>query len=104
MEARLTMVVKGNPAVRQPGRVSEAYLRSRARCIAEETECWLCRKPVNKRLSGRHPLGPTADHVIPISRGGPQCDRTNMRLAHNRCNAARGNRMSVAKQEHSEDW
>jgi 5-methylcytosine-specific restriction endonuclease McrA len=53
--------------------------------------CHLCRKAVRPTLRHPHPGAPTFDHLIPISDGGD--DRPeNLRLAHFRCNSARGNR------------
>lgn len=71
----------------------------RARVLAEETHCHLCRGWVDKTLGmvpGRH--GPRCkgdcagciphdmraevDEIIPVSRGGDPYARTNTRLAH----------------------
>lgn len=46
--------------------------------------CWLCNHPI--------PGLPSADHVIPRSRGGSD-DIENLRPAHPSCNYRRGNRM-----------
>lgn len=51
--------------------------------------CHLCGKPVDRTLSGRHPKGPTADHLIPVAHGGGD-DPHNVALAHSRCNIKRG--------------
>ncbi len=48
--------------------------------------CYLCDQPVDKSLSGRHQMGPTVDHVVPISLGGPH-SYANVRLAHFSCNS-----------------
>lgn len=47
--------------------------------------CQLCFEPVDPSLSGNHPDGATADHVIPRSMGGTS-EPGNLRLAHRRCN------------------
>ena len=57
--------------------------------------CWLCDQPVDKALKSRHPLMASYDHVIPTSLGGSD-EPDNLRLAHLRCNVARGNRDSTA--------
>lgn len=72
------------------GRTGKAYDAWRALVIARETDCYLCGKPVDKRLSGRHKWGPTADHVTPIARGGAPLDPANGRLAHKFCNMVKG--------------
>ena len=53
-------------------------------------KCWLCRRPVDRSLAGQEvPGAPTRDHVVPASLGGSNA-RHNLRLAHRRCNIARG--------------
>lgn len=53
--------------------------------------CHLCRRKVRAALRVPSPGAPTFDHLIPISDGGDD-QPTNLRLAHFRCNSARGNR------------
>lgn len=79
-------------------RKSYAYTQLRRRVIAEEIICWLCRRPVDKTLPGNHPDGPTLDHVIELDAGGSPLDRANARLAHHRCNSARGARYRHMKE------
>lgn len=57
--------------------------------------CHLCDVAVDPTLSGLHPDGPTVDHVLPLSRGGPDT-LPNVRLAHRRCNVKRGAKVLVA--------
>ena len=54
-------------------------------------KCNICTKPVNMSKSGLDPLGPTIDHLLPVSKGGTN-DSFNLALAHRRCNTSRGNR------------
>jgi 5-methylcytosine-specific restriction endonuclease McrA len=79
------------------GRIGgRAWRADRDRCIrGPETHCWLCRTHVDKTLPGTHAWGPTADHEIPLLLGGPELvkDGAVLHLAHNRCNAARSNRL-----------
>jgi 5-methylcytosine-specific restriction endonuclease McrA len=49
-------------------------------------ECWLCRLPID------NPSEYSIDHVVPRSLGGEMWSLDNMRPAHFRCNAKRGNR------------
>jgi 5-methylcytosine-specific restriction endonuclease McrA len=75
------------------GRSGTAWLRVQARVFAEETDCWLCGRYVDQSLDGRtHPMGKTADHVRELWEGGDPLDRSNLRLAHRRCNTAKSNR------------
>jgi 5-methylcytosine-specific restriction endonuclease McrA len=60
-------------------------VRKRKQVLAEYGNvCWLCGQPV--------PGLPSADHVIPRSRGGSD-DIENLRPAHLACNVKRGNRL-----------
>jgi len=48
--------------------------------------CWLCGLPITSRKTA------TADHVIPVSKGGAVYNLDNLGPAHRPCNYARGNR------------
>lgn len=48
--------------------------------------CWLCGLPIETRAKA------TADHVIPVSKGGAVFDLRNLGPAHRTCNYSRGNR------------
>lgn len=56
--------------------------------------CGICKKKVDKRLKGDHPMGATLDHIIPLSwriwEHGHT--RVNTRCSHRTCNTKRGNR------------
>lgn len=76
------------------GRAGQAWWRMRRRVLAEEPCCWLCGKVIEHDVyPPRHPQSPSVDHVIPMSKGGPELDRANLRAAHFGCNAQRGDRM-----------
>jgi 5-methylcytosine-specific restriction endonuclease McrA len=53
--------------------------------------CHLCRRPIDRRLSGHDPMGPTIDHLVPLSAGGEH-SYANVAAAHRRCNTRRGTR------------
>lgn len=55
--------------------------------------CGICGKPVDKTLKSPHPLSPTIDHIIPISKGGHPSDMNNLQLAHRQCNRAKSDKM-----------
>ncbi|MFD6093988.1 HNH endonuclease [Oerskovia sp. NPDC060338] len=58
-----------------------------ARVLAEETHCALCDQYVDKSLDRKtDPLSAAIDHDIPLHRGGPEYDRSNLRLMHRGCN------------------
>lgn len=47
--------------------------------------CHLCGRRVRRDVSTHHPLAPTIDHLVPLSRGGPDAPY-NVACAHRRCN------------------
>lgn len=52
--------------------------------------CGICHRKVDRRKQYPHPMSPSLDHVIPLSHGPHTY--ANVRIAHLRCNVARGNR------------
>lgn len=54
--------------------------------------CWLCGEQVDLDGPRTAPAAPTVDHVVPRAEGGTS-DPVNLRLAHRRCNGARGSRI-----------
>ena len=56
--------------------------------------CHICTKPLDMTKGAPHPLSPSVDHIVPISKGG-QHQLSNLRAAHLRCNIARGNRAAA---------
>lgn len=54
--------------------------------LATQSVCAICGKPVDKTLRYPHPMSPTVDHIIPISRNGHPSDISNLQLAHRCCN------------------
>lgn len=84
---------------RSPGRTGHEWRKRRQIVLDTYDTCWICGQLVDKTLSGRHPDGPTVDHLDPIAyadiHGGDPLDLERLRLAHLRCNVARGNRMRI---------
>jgi hypothetical protein len=58
--------------------------------------CHICKRPIDKRLSGLSPRGATLDHVIPLSAGGPHTYE-NIKAAHRRCNERKGKKWEPPK-------
>ena len=69
----------------------------RARVLREESDCWLCGKPVDKTLPPYLEGSPEVDEIVPVSLGGDPFARANCRLSHRRCNNDRGNGTRPAK-------
>lgn len=75
------------PATRPRKTNGHRWRQLEARVIADEDTCALCDEPVDKTLDRRqHPMSAAIDHDIPIHRGGPEYDRSNLRLMHRQCN------------------
>ena len=55
-------------------------------------ECWLCSKPIDLTLPHGHPEALTADHLIPVSKGGVH-SMSNLAPAHRVCNASKNDRL-----------
>ncbi len=78
-------------------RNTAAWKELRLRVIREETRCGLCGKPVDKTIpdrdpatGGQNPGAPTVDHKVPLKDGGAPLQRSNLRLAHRRCQNQQG--------------
>lgn len=86
---------------RSPGRTGHQWRKVRQIVLDTYDSCWICGNFVDKTLSGRHPDGPSVDHLDPIAyghiHGGDPLDLDRLRLAHLRCNVGRGNRMRIKK-------
>lgn len=61
--------------------------------------CHLCGAPIDPAVRPYSAMGATIDHVVPLSAGGSRRSKSNMRLAHRRCNNERGNRPLAASRE-----
>lgn len=67
--------------------------------------CWLDGEEIDLRLSGRHPMGWTLDHVIPLSeRPDLANDESNLKPAHRRCNEQRGTGGYGRRVKYSRKW
>lgn len=83
---------------------SGAWQRKRAGIIEAArlsgVPCWICRRPIDYTLTGRSPMAPTVDHLVPRFMGGELLDDHNLAVAHYGCNSRRGaaqrNRLSAA--------
>lgn len=87
------------------GRGGRPYRRVREQVLAGAVLCWLCGEPLVYGLSPYHPMSPSYDHAIPLSKGGDPLDPANGRAAHFGCNSAKGNREpQPLGDHHSEEW
>lgn len=72
---------------------SDNYIFKRDKWI-----CHLCGEKVDPQYTGNHPMAASIDHLIPISLGGADAPY-NVKLAHRKCNMAKGNRSYENKPE-----
>jgi 5-methylcytosine-specific restriction endonuclease McrA len=56
--------------------------------------CRICFDPVDSTLDPLHPMSPSVDHIVPLSRGGEH-SLANAQTTHLRCNAAKSDRLLV---------
>lgn len=85
------------------GSAKTPYLRNRRRVISEASVCAICGKPLDKKLKFPHPMSVTADHIIPISRGGDPKDPDNLQAVHLICNQVKGTKLVVEKNKNLEE-
>jgi len=70
----------------------------------EVVPCAVCGLPVDLNHRGRDPDSRSVDHLVPVSKGGPMLDTSLWRVAHYRCNTARGNKTPRPKLRPSRAW
>jgi len=70
-----------------------AYENARKKILATQTICGICGKPVDFSYRTPHPLSPTIDHIIPVSKGGHPSDISNLQLAHRCCNREKSDKL-----------
>jgi 5-methylcytosine-specific restriction endonuclease McrA len=93
-----------------PGIRSTAWQKFRAGVIADAAErampCWICRRPIDYSITGRHPKAPSLDHLVPRFMGGDLLDPNNVAVCHYGCNARRGavQRNRVSAPTPSRSW
>lgn len=70
------------PAEKWGGRKAQQYVRATIETYGDL--CWLCGLPGSN----------SADHILPISKGGAVYDLLNLGPSHRKCNYSRGNRQA----------
>lgn len=78
---------------RQAGGNRAAFENARKKILATQTVCGICGKPVDFSYRYPHPLSPTVDHIIPVSKGGHPSDIANLQLAHRCCNREKSDKL-----------
>ena len=75
------------------------YERNKKRILATQNICGICGKPVDKSLKPPHPMAPTIDHIIPVSKNGHPSDIDNLQLSHWICNRQKSDKIFKEKKE-----
>ena len=88
MDTRRTDRTPGNRA---------AFDKARRVILSTQEVCGICGKPVDFSYKYPHPLSPTVDHIIPVSKGGHPSDLANLQLAHRCCNRAKSDKLVEKK-------
>jgi 5-methylcytosine-specific restriction endonuclease McrA len=89
---------RSNAALRRARKRAVEYEKVDARVVFERDRwiCHICKRPIDKRLSGISARGATLDHVIPLALGGPHT-YANIKTAHRRCNERKGKKWEPPK-------
>lgn len=84
---------------------SRAFRDRRKAVLRGSQVCWLCQQPIDSSLKWPDPMSGSADHILPVSRGGTD-SISNLRPSHLGCNIKRQNKDAneVAPQKNSRDW
>lgn len=80
-----------------------AFEAARLKILRTQTICGICGKPVDFSYKNPHPLAPTVDHIIPVSKGGHPSDLSNLQLAHRCCNRAKSNSLIEPRKAEDND-
>jgi len=75
------------------GRHRRVFEQHKKIIFATQTHCGICGQPVDFSLKFPHPLSPTADHIIPVAKGGDPSALENLQLAHLACNRAKSDKI-----------
>lgn len=71
------------------------YERNKKRILATQNICGICGKPVDFSLKPPHPMAPTIDHIIPVSKNGHPSDIDNLQLSHWGCNRQKSDKLFI---------
>lgn len=84
----------------------QSYVKARAALKAQTRKrgwpCWLCGQPFDWDLHPSHGMAFTADHVVPLARGGHITGP--LKPAHRSCNSKRGDLRSQVRLPTTRVW
>lgn len=93
------------PARKRPDRVGEnrtAFDKNRLIVLKTQSVCGICGQPVDMTFKPPHPLSPSVDHIIPVSKGGHPSDLSNLQLAHRWCNRQKSDKITMTERKKAE--
>ena len=76
-----------------------AFLKNKKILYATQSYCAICGRPVDFSLKFPDPMSPTADHIIPIAKGGHPSALENLQLTHLGCNQRKGDKLFKQRKE-----
>lgn len=66
--------------------------RVRREAQADNAPCALCGQAINYEATQYDPAALQVDHIIPLARGGPAYEPTNLQVTHRYCNRLKSNK------------
>lgn len=60
---------------------------------AQDLPCAICGREIDYKLKYPDPMSASADHIIPISKGGHPSDFDNLQITHLCCNISKSNKI-----------
>lgn len=79
-----------------------AFKREKEKILKSCDVCAICGAPIDKTLKFPHPLSPSIDHIIPVSKGGHPSNPDNLQLTHLACNRAKADKIYETTKQQSE--
>lgn len=73
-----------------------AFEKNRQIILKTQSVCGICGQKVDFDYKFPHPLSPTVDHIVPISKGGHPSSLENLQLAHRYCNRMKSDKLFFA--------
>lgn len=92
-------MAKQNRRADHQGAHRTAFEKNRQIILKTQDICGICGQPVDIKIPYPHPMSPTVDHIIPISKGGHPSALENLQLAHRWCNRQKSDKFFNIKQE-----
>lgn len=75
------------------------FLKNKKALAMEGRPCAICGLPIDYTLTFPNPWSFTADHIIPIAKGGHPSAMENLQPAHLRCNRAKQDKVYLSNDD-----